>query len=370
VDWSDYKEDKNMRTYKTLVHPDTFQQVKAYHKALQVGQVDAGAYLKSHLAGVDLAQLSPVEFLELLVNTKRPQIFAESTVSGNGSDWSRLELTLLGDISIAVPVVIYDDGRHAHPQIHQPPFDGTLIYVPGALLRNGRGQTPADWEEVTLNGQINPDAYYNLYERRLLPVFLYAESLAALKGHQALITMPGLGCGQFAGKFRGRLGAQLLDTLQRFLKSYHQNFSHIQAVYYDPYRECSHQHDKIGHLSLLVQPLAQGDNGRPQLCHPADYAGVGDDFSDCHLFSLVAWDHVSWPGNDFYLGSRMTDDGVKASATNSMAVMTGVEGSYNPRSFTYDPPRDYRNWEQVVRKNHLQIQVVDNLLVLPPQPRK
>ena len=199
----------------------------------------------------------------------------------------------------------------------------------------------------------------------MLPVFLYADILAASQGQQALITIPGLGCGQFAGPFRGQLGAQLRDTLQRFLKAYHQDFPHIRAVYYDPYRECSPQRHQFGHLSFLVRPLALSDHGRPQLCHPTHYAEEGDDFSACQLFSLVAWDHVSWPGNDFYLGSRMTDDGVKASATNSMAVMTGVEGAYNPDKFSYDPPGKYRSWEQVVLKNHLHIQVKDNLLVLP-----
>ena len=354
-----------MQTYEILVHPDTFQRVKVYHQSLQAGEVKAGAYLSARLANKDLDSLSPVEFFEQLVNTKRPQIFAESAVYGDGSDWSRIELSLLGDISIAVPVVIYDDGRHTHPQVHQPPFQGTLVYVPGALLRNGHGQTPADWDEVTLNRQINPDAYYDLYERRLLPVFLYVDRVAASKSQQALITIPGLGCGQFAGPFQGQLGTQFQVVLHKFLEKHHQDFPNIKTVYHDPYRECSHQRFQIGPIYFLVRPLAQGDQGRPQLCHPADYAEDSDDFSACELFSLVAWDHVSWPGNDFYLGSRVTDDGVKASATNSMAVMTGTEGSYNPRSYTYDPPREYRNWEQVVRKNQLQIQVADNLLVLP-----
>jgi len=78
----------------------------------------------------------------------------------------------------------------------------------------------------------------------------------------------------------------------------------------------------------------------------------------------VAWDHVSWPGNDFYLGSRATDDGVKAAATSSMAAMTGFEGTYNPHKHTYAPPPGYRNWNELVQRAGLQIQVSDNLLVL------
>lgn len=52
-----------------------------------------------------------------------------------------------------------------------------------------------------------------------------------------------------------------------------------------------------------------GDAGKPQLCPPQRYAEHGDDFSHCQRFSVVAWDHVSWPGNDFYGGARATDDG-------------------------------------------------------------
>jgi len=62
------------------------------------------------------------------------------------------------------------------------------------------------------------------------------------------------------------------------------------------------------------------------------------------LYSIVAWDHVSWPGNDFFVGSRATDDGVKAAATNSMSVLTGVKGEYDPTRGKYQPPQPYTNW--------------------------
>ena len=68
-----------------------------------------------------------------------------------------------------------------------------------------------------------------------------------------------------------------------------------------------------------------------------------------------------WPGNDFYIGSRATDDGVKAAATSSMAVMTGVEGRYNPSRYMYEPPVGYSNWLEVVRRGCLKIKVKGNL---------
>ena len=57
--------------------------------------------------------------------------------------------------------------------------------------------------------------------------------------------------------------------------------------------------------------------------------------------------------NNFYTGHRCTDDGVKAAATNSMTVLTGIEGQYDSFNNTYDPPSEYRNWAEVVHKNNL-----------------
>jgi hypothetical protein len=71
------------------------------------------------------------------------------------------------------------------------------------------------------------------------------------------------------------------------------------------------------------------------------------------LFSFVAWDHVSWPGNDFYLGSRVTDDGVKAAATNSMQIITGIEGFYDIAENCYLPPRTFDTWFKVVEHHEL-----------------
>ncbi len=69
-------------------------------------------------------------------------------------------------------------------------------------------------------------------------------------------------------------------------------------------------------------------------------------------------------GNDFYAGSRATDDGVKAAATNSMAVMTGIEGKYDISTNQYNPPAEYKNWQEVVLKNKVQIEVRENLSIL------
>ncbi|MFO8085023.1 MAG: hypothetical protein R6U27_11970 [Desulfobacterales bacterium] len=356
-----------MPRYKILMNHMTYEKIRSYLrdlKDLSAEKVEPGSYLYRQLKGMDIAELSPEEFTETLIRTKRPQIFAESAVSGDGSDWNQTELSILGDISIAVPVIVYDNGKHYNPEVHEVPFGATLLYIPGALLINGMAKTPADWEEVTVNDQIGYKKYYALNARRLLAPFIFANNVAASKNKKAFITVPGIGCGQFAGNFRGQLGSLLKEVLIEFLKKHAKRFSNIRAVYYDPYAECENERHEIECLSFLVRPLTKGNENKPQLCHPRIYEEDQDDFKKCELFSFVAWDHVSWPGNDFYIGLRATDDGVKAAATNSMAVVTGIEGYYDVSTNTYKPPKRYDYWNSVVIKNGIQLQVKDNLVVV------
>ena len=114
----------------------------------------------------------------------------------------------------------------------------------------------------------------------------------------------------------------------------------------------------------MVRPFIKGNENKPQLCEPRTYEENRDNFKNCDLFTLVAWDHVSWPGNVFYIGIRATDDGVKAAATNSMAVVTGVEGYYNIATNTYKPPKKYVYWNNVVMQNEIQLHVKNNLVVV------
>ncbi|MCP4437604.1 MAG: hypothetical protein GY810_01540 [Aureispira sp.] len=352
-----------MKSYKVILHPETLAKTRTYQKALVEGQKKAGSFLLKKLYGKNISKLSIEEFIEAIVQTKQPQIFAESAVYGDGKDWNLEELSILGDISIAVPLTVFDNGAHSYPLVHKTPFEGMLMYTPGALLRNGKNYTPADWNEVVKGQNIDDEGYYNLYKRRLLPVFLYVNTLS--QNQKAVLTIPGLGCGMFAGQFKGQLGAKLDQVLSRFLQECGALLPNIKAVYYDPYQECQNRREEWHGISYLVRPLTHNNQGKSQLSRVEILEDAQDDFSDCKLYSIVAWDHVSWPGNDFYVGSRATDDGVKAAATSSMWSMTGVEGAYSTFKNKYNPPKGYNNWDAVVSKNNIEIEVVNNLLVLP-----
>ena len=182
------------------------------------------------LGVANLSTLTEASFLDALIHTKIPQIFAESAVAGDGSDWNLTELGIFRDISISVPVTVFDNGHQTAPVPHPEPFPGTLVFTPGVLLRNGRGHTPANWTEVTFpNGTLNPEGYYDLYERRLLPVFRHVKTAASASGKPALITIPGLGCGCFAGPFSRQLGVALQAVLERFLEFHRASFPSIRA---------------------------------------------------------------------------------------------------------------------------------------------
>lgn len=138
------------------------------------------------------------------------------------------------------------------------------------------------------------------------------------------------------------------------LKEIHFQLSEIAAVIYDPYSEsieCKHQ---FVHLNFLVRPLLHSNElSAPQLTHPEELNELGFQVNDHLLFSFVAWDHVSWPGNDFYEGERVTDDGVKAAATDVMKVVTGYSGRYDPSSNCYLPPSPYDTWDQLIEVKQL-----------------
>ena len=338
--------------YSIIVPRETLWKAQQYIEELASGTKKPGALLKRKLDQVD--ELTPHILLGLLFDTKPPKIFAESGIHGDGQDWNLDELGLLGDVSVAVPVTIYDDGKHENPSVHAEPFSGTLVYTPGALLENGFGNTPVDLLEVTNGDSFNDEGYYRLYLRRLLPVLRFINEDAA-EPRKAIVTVPGLGCGMFAGRFQGQLGSELATVLNRLLTVFGDELPNIKAVYFDPYNEHKNYRLEINGISFMIRPLTKGNANKPQLARPVDLQDLGDDFSNTKLYSIVAWDHVSWPGNDFYGGARKTDDGVKAAATDSMFRLTGVEGKYDPSLFKYQPPAPYAKWEQVVHQRQLRL---------------
>ncbi|MES2677955.1 MAG: hypothetical protein V4612_06585 [Pseudomonadota bacterium] len=352
-------------TYQVLISAQTQEKIKKYKANLASGKLKAGAYLEEAIGGQNLQQLSDDQFLELLIQTKKPQIFAESAVYGDGRDWNSQELGILGDINFAVPVEIYDNGVHKGAGIksHSQPFQGELLFVPGALLANGKGVQTADMAEVAKNGQIDDEAFYQLYERRLLPSLLHANNTAGADG--AFVTIPGMGCGVFAGQFKGQLEAKFQGVLVRLLETHGDKLQNIKGINFDPNEPQFAALDGTQNINGIELTTKAGKFGaeNSQLKKPEQY---DPKFAGCKFFSIVAWDHVSWPGNDFYVGGRQTDDGVKAAATNVCQQMTSeskVQGTYDHQQHKFQPS-GFSNWNEVIQNNNLQLETQGKVQVV------
>lgn len=344
--------------YQFAIHANTEIELKQYQRALVTKPSLAGHFFKQALADLssnELKELPLDDFTERLLNTKRPQIFAEMSIAGDGTDWTIEELRLLGAIACAVPCTLFDDGLHHSSNPHSTPLEGHLLFVPGPLLRHRSGQhhRACDYDLVTTNGELDQSKYTQLITKRLLPSLKWAQKRCQKLGKKALITIPGIGCGVFAGPFRGQLERYLENALASILSKYGEQLGQIQALYFDPYNVLQDRTQKIASSYLITKPLLS--NGQPQLCYPQSYNQGDLDFSNCALFSVVAWDHVSWPGNDYYIGSRATDDGVKGAASDVIYRLSGVKGEYNIQREMYLPPKPYRHWQELVIEQSCQL---------------
>lgn len=88
------------------------------------------------------------------------------------------------------------------------------------------------------------------------------------------------------------MGEHLNQALQNILRKHAKNYDKITCVYFDPHSECTNEMQRFERVSYRVRPAFQ-NNGRSQLCKPNEYEEETDNFSDCKLFEIVAWDHVS-----------------------------------------------------------------------------
>lgn len=353
--------------YDVVLSQGSLDRIILYKNDLSLNKVEPGFYLKKVLDTKRsvLDQTSAEQFIELLLLTKKPKMYATEEIRVDGSDWNEIEFRILGDMNIAMNVEIYDNGvwvpKETSFRVHNPPLNGALLFTNGPLLksRNVKGMTP-DLKEIISGQNIDQEKYNRLIERRLMPLFYYANENAKKDNQQAFITIPGIGCGVFAGKFRGQMSEHLNEALQNILRKHAQNYENIACIYFDPFSECKNQTNQFGSLSYRVRPTSQNPN-KPQLCDPKQYEEFGDDFSNCKLSKVVAWDHVAFPGNSYFMAVRMTDDGVAGAATNSMEVITGIKGKYDRGQ--YYPPDGNRNWKDVVQKNKITLRAKDNVKI-------
>lgn len=348
----------NNPNYDIILSDTTLRMINSYKTELSSNTTKPGAYLAKLLDDerINLEQTSNERFIELLLLTKKPLIFAESEINGNGSDWNADELRILGDLGIAMNVEIYDNGvwytEDSNFRQYDRPLNGTLLFTAGPLLRSSTRKITPDLQEIIENNDINQNKYNQIIERRIAPLLYYINANAASENVCAFVTIPGIGAGQFAGGFRGTIGKRLNLALQSVLVKHSGQYKHIACIYFDPHRECTNEEHNFESVKYRMRPSAKNP-GKSLLSEPKAYEEPGDDFSNCKLYKVVAWDHVSFPGNDYFAGSRSTDDGVSAAATNSMKIITGINGIY--KNGKYLPPHEEDIWLDVVNRENIKL---------------
>lgn len=335
--------------YRVLLHYKGMERIAAYKADLEKDMELCGKRLRSLLEqnSKKLENLLLKEFLNVLLATKKPIIFAESEIFSSGNAWSTRDAQALGELSVVMPVKIFDDGRWSSPKVYQVPLDGYLMFTPGALLVK---QCNVDYPEVVQNDVLADEDYYNLYERRLLPSLQFANNEAGAKGTKAVVTVPGIGCGQFAGPFKGKLEVEFNKVLRRILANHSAELTNISLLYFSDHSGSKQQviKEKFSSTNYLLIRGAH-DNNFNLLERPEAFNSlfVGDDFTNHIIFAFVAWDHLSFPGNDFFKMSRSTDDGVKAAATSSMTSLLGSNGHYDTTAYKYFPDATNVVWEEL-----------------------
>lgn len=354
--------------YKLVTHENSIKNIEHYKKQLEADINISGKSLRSKLAtvfsGKEVKDLTTNEFIELLLATKWPIVFADRQSYVSHLEWSPEDARVLGDIGVAMSVKAFDDGEWCKPKVHSPPLDAYLLYLPGALLVK---DCNVDYSEVVISGVFNEDKYFELYERRILPMLRFANDEALATKKKAIVTVPGMGCGEFARGLGLSLTNYFNDVLKKLLAKYSAQLPEISLVYFaefapgvsmsesHKYGNIKYRHTKSGHKDY-----------KNLLERPEEYQiESGEDYSNHILFAFVAWDHVSLPGNDFFVFSRNTDDGVKAAATSSMTSLLGVEGEYDAKKKMYKPKRsDLGNWENIAKKIEFRLEPTEGRLLV------
>lgn len=354
-----------MNNIDILCSEATLKTIEVYYDDLLNNNKKPGAHLAKQLETVQLKDIDLETFIQLLIQTKLPQIFAESAVNHDESDWTAIEGKILGDLSVNMPVKFYNNGVHGRGfTSYVPPIEGNLAYVPGALLQARKGKRSADLDEVIVNGTLDQNKLNELYERRLLPQLLQINAQALHAGKKAAITMPGIGTGCFAGIYRPLIKDAFSKSLKYVLTKHAKNLPAIDIVHYDPYEGTTASTEQCGTIRFLTTPSQIFSQTTKQLEYPE-----GTSAKTHILTSFVPWDHFSWPGNDFWIGSRVTDDGVKGASTSTMEVITKEPGIYNETKGAFEPADPhYKTWAALARAKGIKLS--GNIICLSNEGKK
>lgn len=324
-----------------------------------------GRRLYDVLKDSDISKLTIPEFIDAFFKTTKPLVFAESLgqVHGDGSDWTKEEIMLMGrigriveDVTVYAKRSYYPDKSDIFKEDERP--KATLLFVDGALMAGCQ----ADLQRVTSmdsSGKLQFDMkkYEKFLEENILPSLLFANQDAGQQG--AVVTMPIIGGGQFAGKFADAIKRNYLKAINNILTKHKNALTNIGAIVITGLKESIY---KLNSISIYTTPDAIGlspahmdEDKLKKIMDP-------EEFKQLKVYVKIAGDRLSFPANDAYGGSDATHEGGCCMRTNVISIVTHTQGVFDENKMLFVPPQEYKNWEGVCFSNQTSL-VFNEILI-------
>lgn len=346
------------RVMKIVYSNHTIKLLKEYLQAIKQDNkiigINLQRYLRRHQE-IDINTLNVEEQKDLdtlyqaILRSKEPIIFAEN-VTPEDKRFSAQESEILGYTACITEVNAYDNGAYPKStskikiETYKETVKQFLIHVSAPILQKGY----ADYGKIVgENNAIVDENYYKQIKRILLPALVEQNAICADLGKKAIIAMPGLGCGCFAGDFNGALAPYLNKAIKRLLKEHGNELPNIYGIYLDTFNECEEEYEKINGIHYVVEPSGAQKSNTNGYIAPLATAEKRVEFfkkldnkctleaKDLICVSIIAGDKLSEPGTDAVAGSKCTNEGVVGGATDLMGIHAFVKGAYDSSTNIY-----------------------------------
>lgn len=301
--------------YSFVLDEDTLKIITDYKQALVSQDILPGIALKELLNENDekdipdfIDSLTTLGFINLLLNLKVPNGSARiSLAAPRQSEYNISELNILARIGTVIYTHVHNDGKQGQFTSYETPVPCIMGFV-SAPLFDMNGLAPANKDLVSkINGmnQINSNNYMQEMEHRILPVLIKMNDEALMRGKKLSITIPGLGCGNFAGCYsmfrrdNDNITAQLDHALKDMLIKHAHILKCIINIQVDGLQyegRLPHSTEmKIEHIGYKFVADAKSTNSRAPLKLARDHSD-----EDVMLGTIVEGDLLSWMGNGMW----------------------------------------------------------------------
>ena len=339
------------RRFSIAYSDDIEQLLSNYLNALQSGAKTMGVYLAQYIARhqIDINKINTLELYQAILRTRLPVIFAERDAKFDGSDWNEDEYHILALASNTTEVLAYGNGSSGYKtaidfKFHDKPQRMHLLHCYGPILKEGL----PDYKNLVKNGNLQYHEYYEDIREKWLPELLKFNASVGQAGKKGIAFIPGIGCGEYAGEFRGIMGIFLNQAIIDILQNYNKILTNIIGVVFDPFDECEGHCEEIGHIKYCVAPSAKEHpqplkalDGKVMVLAPLSstkeridffrtlYPGIQLEEDKIVLLTKNPGDLIAGIGCDVVAGHKVTGDGRNVGDTDAMAVHTGEEGVYD-----------------------------------------